>query len=81
MTRRRQFAAAKYAESLRPPKNVREGVGRAIELETAIESALKGGYCPNCGVRFGRGVRSHFEVCGLGGERERLRDNGPPDQD
>ena len=80
MTRRRQFAAARYAEALRPPKSVREGVGRTIQLETAIESSLKGGFCPNCGVRIGRTVRSHFEVCGLGGESG-LRHDDPKDQD
>jgi hypothetical protein len=80
MTRRRQFAALKHAETLLPPKTVREGVRRATLLEIAIESSLKGGYCPHCGVRIGRNVRSHFESCGLGGE-DGLRHDDPPDQD
>lgn len=79
MSRRRQFAADRYAETLNPPETVGQGVGRAIEMHIAIESALKGGYCPRCGARFGRGARAHFEDCG--GERERLRDDGSPDQD
>lgn len=48
---------------LGPPATVREAVNRALELERAIESALKGGFCPNCGARIGRGVRQHFASC------------------
>ena len=78
--RRRDFAAIKHSETLVPPKTVRQGVGRAIRLETAIESALRGGFCPHCGARFGRVVRSHFETCGLGGESG-LRHDDPQNQD
>lgn len=80
MTRRRQFSAERYAEMADQPNTVREAMRRAIQLETAIESSLKGGYCPNCGVRVGRAVRAHFETCGLGGERVDTRRNGAPDQ-
>lgn len=46
-----------------PPTNVAEGVRRALALERAIESALRGGHCPTCGARIGRAVRQHFETC------------------
>lgn len=61
--RRRDFVAAGHAAHRAPPTSVREGVRRALALATAIESALKGGYCPACGAKFGRAVRQHFETC------------------
>jgi hypothetical protein len=60
-----------------PPLSVREGVRRALALENAIESALKGGHCPTCGARFGRAVRTHFETCD-GGPSEQSRHDGAP---
>lgn len=61
--RRRSLVRERVIADSAAPKTVRAGVRRALELERAIESALKGGHCPTCGVRIGRDVRRHFESC------------------
>jgi hypothetical protein len=57
MKRRRQFAAERQAASLTAKQVV-------SPLEIAVEAALKGGYCPACGTRYGRAAREHFPKCG-----------------
>ena len=67
MSRRRSItrdrAYSEIAEQQGPPTTVAAGVRRALTLERAIESSLKGGICPACGARVGRNVRAHFESC------------------
>ncbi len=54
--RRRQIAEA--IQKAKVPR-------RPIDLSVAIELALKGGYCPACGIRKSRdAVREHFKQCG-----------------
>lgn len=67
------------AGEARQVRTVREAVSRAIAMETAIESALKGGFCPSCGKRIGRGVREHFESCE--GAASEPRKHGPAHTD
>jgi len=57
--RRRDFAAEAQQRRSQPKK--------LIDLHVAVESALKGGWCPSCGNRFGRSVRIHFQTCGASG--------------
>ena len=57
--RRRQFARNRYLDSL-----TQSIPAAPVSLEIAIESALKGGYCPACGNRVGRTVRDHYLTCG-----------------
>lgn len=59
MTRRRDISSAQ--QQARQVKRIPDN---AVRLEVAIESALRGGYCPACGARIGRAVRDHYVTCG-----------------
>ena len=59
----RDRAVVEITAAQGPPATVGSGIRRALTLERAIESSLKGGICPACGARVGRNVRAHFESC------------------